>query len=518
MRRLLFALLVLVAVVSLALFVAVRARVVLAQRALDEVLLRAAVPGAMATVVSVEADELRLQDLVVGTEPIFRAEELVLEMPWRQLRELRAASATIRDAELRVHWDDDGLSLGSLDPWLASADAAPGPEVEPSAEAAPSAGPPPLPVERIGLERVTLIVGGDFAPLQVGVDGELRVVAADRVEAELRLVADRGGLQLAGRLEGVAVYREGGWQGRGELVIPETKIDSAWLSLAPEIQDVVLGIRGRVAARGEFALESESLVVGVDLALAGIDLRTAWGRIEGISGTLRVEGPEPLSTPPGQLLAIRRIDVGLPLLDGLIEFQLTPEGVIDVRRASWQWAGGTLRAAGAWQPDAAANEVTLQVEALDLGTLLEFAELEGLSGSGRLAGFLPVFQDGEQIRIEGGRLAATGPGTIRLAPGGALGAAARERGEFGLVLDALEDFRFQELSIDIDGDARGEMHLVFHLKGSNPNFQAGRSVEFNLNLDAHLADLVRMGATAYDLPEAVQERLESFQSSQEDSR
>lgn len=511
MRRLLLALLVLLALASLALWMASQVRLTLAQRALDELLRRAAIPGAMARISSVELDGLRIRNLAAGTEPIFQAAELVIEMPWRQLREFRAASVTIRDAELRIHWDDDGLSFGSLDPWLESAAAAS------ASNPAPRPEPPPIPVDRITLEHVTLAVGGDFAPLRLGADGELRMVAVDRIEADLQLVADRDGSLLAGRLEAVAIHSEGGWQARGEFVVPETQIDSAWLSLAPGVQDVLLGIRGRAAARIEFALESGGVVAGVDLALAGIDLRTPWGRIAGISGTLRVDGPEPLSTPPGQLLAIRQIDVGLPLLDGLIEFQLTPEGVIDVRRATWHWAGGTLRAAGAWQPDATTNEATLHVEGLQLGTLLELTQLEGLTGSGLLDGFIPVFQDGERFRIEGGRLAATGPGRIRLVPDAALGAVARQGGDLAVVFDALEDFRFEELSIDLDGDTRGELHLRVHLKGNNPNFQAGRPVEFNLNLDAHLADLVRAGITAYDLPEVVQKRLESFQSTQEDS-
>ncbi|MCP3986037.1 MAG: hypothetical protein GY723_16770, partial [bacterium] len=173
---------------------------------------------------------------------------------------------------------------------------------------------------------------------------------------------------------------------------------------------------------------------------------------------------------------------------------------------------------GAWQPDSDSNQVTLHADELDLGTLLEQVQMEGLSGSGQLAGLVPIFQHGDQIRIEGGRLAAAGPGRIRLAPGAVLGAAAGQREELGMVFDVLEDFHFEALSMDLDGDTRGELDLMVHLKGSNPNFEGGRAVEFNLNLEAHLADLVRTGLSAYRLPETVQERLDAFQAAQEDSR
>lgn len=505
MRRLIYALLVLIALASVALFVAWRERVVWAQQALDEALRRAAIPGAAATIAAVELDQLRIRDVTLGTEPIFRADEIVLEAPWPKLRAGRVADVTVREAELRVRLVAEAITLGSLEPWLAA------PEDE------PASGPPLIPVDRVVLEGVRIAVTGDLGPLGLDVDGELFLAERGRIEAALGVVAHRKDSLIAGRLEATAVHRETGWQGQGKLRIPETTIDSTWLSLAPGIRDTVLGIRGPAAADIAFDLGSEGVMARANLALAGIDLRTPWGRIEGIHGTLQVDGPEPLSTPPGQLLAIRRMDVGLPLLDGLIEFQLHPDGAIDVQSATWHWAGGVLRAAGALQPDAEANEVTLQAEGLELELLLEQAQLEGLTGSGKLAGTLPIFQEGDQIRIEGGRLAATGPGRVRLAPGAVMGAAARQGSQLALVLDVLEDFRFEELSMDLDGDTRGDLDLGVHLKGSNPNFEGGRTVEFNLNLEARLADLVQTGLTAYRLPDKIQERLDSFRAAQEDS-
>ncbi|MCP5065383.1 MAG: hypothetical protein GY946_02365, partial [bacterium] len=358
MRRLLFAFLVLVALAAVALFAAWRDRVVWAQRALDEALRRVAIPGAAATLAGVELDGLRLREVALGTEPIFRADELLLESPWPQLRAGRVAAVTVRDAELRVRLEDEGLLLGSLEPWLASS------------AAEPASGPPMIPIDRVTLEHLSLAVDGDLGPLRVGVDGELRVVERGRVEAGLDLVVDRDGSLIAGRLEAEAIHSEGDWQGRGELSVPETQIDSAWLSLAPGFQDVLKGVRGRAAANVDFTVGAEGVASQMDLALAGIDLRTSWGRIEGIAGTLRIDGPDPLRTPPGQLLAIRRIDMGLPLLDGLIEFQLSPDGTSDVQRATWSWAGGTIQAAGAWQPDSDSSQVTLHADELDLGTLL----------------------------------------------------------------------------------------------------------------------------------------------------
>ena len=63
----------------------------------------------------------------------------------------------------------------------------------------------------------------------------------------------------------------------------------------------------------------------------------------------------------------------------------------------------------------------------------------------------------------------------------------------------------------MDGDTRGEVEVAVHLGGSNPNYQGGRRVEFNLNVEARLADLLRAGLAAYRVPEVIEKRLEEFQ-------
>ena len=63
----------------------------------------------------------------------------------------------------------------------------------------------------------------------------------------------------------------------------------------------------------------------------------------------------------------------------------------------------------------------------------------------------------------------------------------------------------------MDGDTRGEVNVAIQLGGFNPNFQRGRRVELNLNVEARLADLLRAGLVAYRVPEVILKRLEGFQ-------
>jgi hypothetical protein len=227
---------------------------------------------------------------------------------------------------------------------------------------------------------------------------------------------------------------------------------------------------------------------------------------------IEVRWASPAFTPPGQLVSIASLDIGLELTDGLIEFELRPDGLIDLQEAEWQWAGGTLRTTGLLDPALDSQDLVLLVEAVDLAELLALVDLEGLEGTGSLEGVIPVFRRGESIEIRQGELRGTAEGgRIRYrSTHAALALADRGHGVEQL-LGALDDFHYDALEIRVDGDTRGEVEVAVHLGGFNPNFRRGRRVEFNLNIEARLADLVRAGLFAYRVPEVILKRLEEFQ-------
>ena len=160
-----------------------------------------------------------------------------------------------------------------------------------------------------------------------------------------------------------------------------------------------------------------------------------------------------------------------------------------------RWAGGALRTGGlVIDPSAARHDFTLEVAGVDLAEIVALAEIDGLAASGRLSGRVPITVTEAGVVIEDGRLdAAAGGGSLRYAPGGAP-AALRQAGEGAtLMLDALEDFRYEALSITLEREADGETEVALHIKGSNPDFYDGYPVEFNLTISGELDAMLRRG-------------------------
>ncbi|MEX2208679.1 MAG: YdbH domain-containing protein [Myxococcota bacterium] len=271
-------------------------------------------------------------------------------------------------------------------------------------------------------------------------------------------------------------------------------------------------VAGSVEARGTFALEAGEPKLRLDVAVRELGFEAAALKVAGVSGVVALFAPR-LRTPKGQLLSVDRVEAGLTLRGGLLDFQLLPDGVIELDSAAFRWAGGELAAANL-KLDASAESTpaTLEARGLDLAELLALAPLEGIEGTGRIDGSLPLVRSGEEIRVSGGLLRARPEGgTLRYRPSESASALAASRpNDLGIAVAAFSNFRYDTLEARVDGDLRGELRIALRVRGASPDFQGGQPIELNLALESRLADLVREGVAVYGVPEVVQERLRAF--------
>ncbi|WP_448187548.1 intermembrane phospholipid transport protein YdbH family protein [Azospirillum sp. sgz301742] len=306
---------------------------------------------------------------------------------------------------------------------------------------------------------------------------------AGSADVRLRPIAFREGgpnpALLASRDAGGVTPTAGKLSGRGQL---------AWTAA------------GAVTSKGEVLLEAVAGTLGPV-------------SVSGLSGVLHVTNLVPPVLPAGQTLAVKLLDVGLPLTDGVVKFGLTRRGILDVDRAEWHWAGGLVRA----RPFEIALEspkgtIELEAENLDLGTVLASASVEGLDAVGRLHGVLPVRIAKGSVRLDGGVLEVDAPGSLRYDPDQPPAALKGDPGSpTAMLLGALTDFRYESLRVTVDGEAGGEMRVGLSVHGANPEFYGGHPVALNLKVSGALDRILRQGLDTYRIPDAVRDRMLEFQ-------
>ena len=348
-----------------------------------------------------------------------------------------------------------------------------------------------------------------FPPLTFS--GELRPADDGRVAFEGALEGLEGRLKLYGK----GSHDPATGTGRADLALESLRLELDGLQprdLFPSSASLLQTAEGTVTASGELAWDAGGLSGFLDVGLRDLSLHTPAAVLERINAAVRVEGPWPPRMAAGQLISMARLDFGLELTNGLVDYALRRDGVLEIESAQWEFAGGTIRTQGSLDLQADEQTIPLGVRDVDLAQLLQLVNLDGLSGSGSLQGELPVVLRGETMEIRDGVLEASGEGGwIRYEPEGAATAFASSAGiAFDDLLLALQNFRYETLRLTVNGEAQGEVSVALSLHGSNPDYRDGQRYEFNLKVDGQLGDLVRQSDAVYRIPARIEERLDEI--------
>ena len=190
----------------------------------------------------------------------------------------------------------------------------------------------------------------------------------------------------------------------------------------------------------------------------------ALGPVTGASGTIILDDLNQMTTPQHQKLHVASINPGIVLQNGDLLFQLQDHQRLTIENAHAPFAKGLLSV----EPvtlTLGADETRLSVALtdIDVAALTTELNIKGLTATGTARGRFPLIFTPTKGRIENGRLEA-GPGGGSIAYQGDVGAKA---GPAQVAFDALRSFRYDSLSIDLNGDLDGEIVSAIHFTGKN---------------------------------------------------
>lgn len=270
--------------------------------------------------------------------------------------------------------------------------------------------------------------------------------------------------------------------------------------LPPAAKGAIAGVSNLAA---EFSLPPGDPAAGTGIvAVTGGNLQLGPTQATGISGRVTLDRLWPPLTPPGQEVLIDRVVAALPAADGRLRFQILGPSSVKVERAELTGIGGRI-----WAEDMAIRDgvlperVTLHVDGLGLGDLAAQMNILGLRAEGKLSGRIPVeLGKGGKMAIRGGLLTAQGKGLLAfMPPTRAPAGPAGETGRMDMVLDILEDLRFDGMTLSLDGDAQKDVRMQVHVQGRNPKIQEGRPVDLTVNLTGNIGQAIQAELRNFDI-------------------
>ena len=226
---------------------------------------------------------------------------------------------------------------------------------------------------------------------------------------------------------------------------------------------------------------------------------------------VEIDSPWPLTTKPDQVLSVELADVGLQLTNGLVRFKIDAGQKMAIAESHLEMIGGKVTL----DPmvlvlGAAAQQLNLKVDQLSVAKLFEQFGVAGLTGDGVISGNVPVTLFPAGLGITGAELKADGPGTLKYDPNQAPLALKSAGESVAMVLQALSDFHYSKLSLNLDRSLAGDAELALHITGKNPSFYNGYPVELNLTISGRLDEVLRKGLAGYQVPDMIEERLKSY--------
>lgn len=149
----------------------------------------------------------------------------------------------------------------------------------------------------------------------------------------------------------------------------------------------------------------------------------------------------------------------------------------------------------------------VKIDQLDLGAVLKLEQQQGLSGEGKLSGYLPLsYINGELIIKEGELLSLAPGGKITFQPTATVAAYAAANVGLNMAIGALSNFQYERLDIQLDYAADGTALLKTRLKGNNPDWNNGHPVDFTINIEENIPKLIKTLQFADKLTKTIEKR------------
>ena len=231
--------------------------------------------------------------------------------------------------------------------------------------------------------------------------------------------------------------------------------------------------------------------------------------VRGINGTINLIDVMTPKSDGVQTFDLGLVDAGFPLENGRLEFELPGDNTARIDIISWPFAGGRIGADRITVPfDELPKRVVATIDGVDAAQLVDLADVADLEAEGALTGSIPIRFTDEGVVIDNAQLASMGAGVLRYRSASAAESLKQSGGSAEILANALQDFRFVDLAIRLDGPLDGEIIAKAQINGSNPALYDGKRIELNVSLQGALREFLQSANVIRNIPETIRDRVQ----------
>ena len=328
-------------------------------------------------------------------------------------------------------------------------------------------------------------------PLRLTVDA---VMKGSRIDFATHIAGEATGAKGTINLDATGHHDRASGDGRSTITIAPVTFRAKGIQphdFFPAIGDGVPRLAGSASISGGVTWHDTTLTPALTLHLADVAYDTEGASLSRIHGDIKFTSVWPVATAPGQVLRGVVEAGGLSPSNATLTFHLLPKPALGVESMRMEFVGGQITASPfIIDPSRPNFETVIGVRQIDLAEVLKLISVDGLGGSGKIDGNIPLMISGGKIVIRDGKLAASGPGVLRLRSDSLPKQITGAGESMTLALQALADFHYDTLSMDLTENASGEGAIALRLQGRNPALLDGRAFNLNIRFDSNFDRLI----------------------------
>lgn len=295
--------------------------------------------------------------------------------------------------------------------------------------------------------------------------------------------------------------------GEGKLTVQLTPLRFKPKGLQPSaifpVLDAFENVTGSVSANAHMDWKKQGVSHShgkVDLQ--GISFKHEAASVNDLNARLSLNDLIALSSPPAQRITVRRIDPGVPLENLHMSYQIKPAKLprLALEDMHFSMMDGTVSLAPAViDPASPRSHLRILIDHINLDTFFDLINVKGLTGTGYLSGDVPITLEKKRVLITNGHLSAEAPGVLRFQSEKAAQFLTGAGEEMNLLLQALQDFHYSELALNLDKSVEQDLIAKLSLLGNNPDVKEGRSFRLNIKLETDIDKILDTINQGYNL-------------------
>lgn len=341
-----------------------------------------------------------------------------------------------------------------------------------------------------------------FADLSITGDVRNKAKQGKSTEYALSVTGDVAGLQFL-KIKGAHVLDSGSGMLKAE-VVPLNFLPG---SLQPRVFSPVLAQLDNVSGQVSAIAQLKWSTKGVHSSRGALEMRNVsftheTAKIKDLNIALNLNNLLTPGSLPGQKITVEQIDFGIPLENLLISYQIldTSPPQVALEKAQFSMMDGVISVAPVTiDPAAKFSDMLIRISNIDLESFFNLIKVDGLAGSGHLDGQVPLTIEEDQLTIKSGHLAAKAPGILHFQSQKASQWLASAGEEMNLLLQAMQDFHYTELSLTLDKSVAHDLVARLSLLGNNPKVKEGQDFRLNIRLETDIDKILQKINYGYSL-------------------